>query len=129
MKPENFLIDRNGHIILADFGLSSAGSSKLVTNALIRNHAKGEENIVASSVASTRAMIPSEMVTFLTRSHNSVKFSTLLERKLVNQDRTYSMVGSPDYMSQEMLAGIRFQDKMWRWMQFFDLFGWCRGRI
>lgn len=67
LKPDNFLIDKNGHLKLADFGLSKEGATSK-----IESH-KSQENLHSPSLS-------------------------LLSK-------TYSVVGSPNYMSPEVLNG------------------------
>ncbi|KAJ5077649.1 serine/threonine protein kinase [Anaeramoeba ignava] len=82
LKPENFLIDENGHIKLTDFGLSKNVALKQQWRDTIKNMKGKHGNMFVNSGQK--------------RNHQTL-------RKLQQQKRSYSIVGSPDYISPEIL--------------------------
>eukprot|EP01119_Soliformovum_irregulare_P022725 TRINITY_DN7826_c0_g1_i2.p1 TRINITY_DN7826_c0_g1~~TRINITY_DN7826_c0_g1_i2.p1 ORF type:complete len:1295 (+),score=332.56 TRINITY_DN7826_c0_g1_i2:87-3971(+) len=79
LKPDNFLVDSDGNLKLADFGLSKKGVSENY-----REPFKGQMPVVRLFTAST-----------LARRQTWQK----------NVKKTYSLVGSPDYMAIEIMRG------------------------
>lgn len=85
LKPDNFMIDKSGHLKLIDFGLSKEGFKKKFARSSLRELVRRESTI------STRGW---------TSSIKRTKGSRLRNRQRV----VYSVVGSPEYMAVEILT-------------------------
>eukprot|EP01117_Protostelium_nocturnum_P015941 TRINITY_DN6213_c0_g1_i1.p1 TRINITY_DN6213_c0_g1~~TRINITY_DN6213_c0_g1_i1.p1 ORF type:complete len:1371 (-),score=496.08 TRINITY_DN6213_c0_g1_i1:61-4173(-) len=85
LKPDNFLINRDGHLKLADFGLSKKG-------------------VVESYREPFKGQMPTAKL---------FTASTVTRRKKYQDNnrrqKAYSMVGSPDYMAIELLRGKGYE--------------------
>eukprot|EP01118_Nematostelium_gracile_P008179 TRINITY_DN2705_c0_g1_i4.p1 TRINITY_DN2705_c0_g1~~TRINITY_DN2705_c0_g1_i4.p1 ORF type:complete len:678 (+),score=142.44 TRINITY_DN2705_c0_g1_i4:102-2135(+) len=84
LKPDNFLIDKNGHLKLADFGLSKKG-------------------VLESYKEPFNGQLPA--VKLFAPSVLTKKGSWKGKRESVHRAKAYSLVGSPDYMAVEILRG------------------------
>ncbi|KAK9480801.1 kinase-like domain-containing protein [Lipomyces japonicus] len=89
LKPENFLIDASGHVKLTDFGLSAGALSN-------------------DRVESMRVKL--DAVKDFKVTYRSIKERQHLYRSLREKDVNYasSIVGSPDYMSLDVLQGTQY---------------------
>jgi serine/threonine protein kinase len=83
LKPDNFMIDKNGHLKLIDFGLSKEGfSEKLNTSRSIKRRQSSFR--VGAWKKNTLSILPQ------TKSRNKHR-------------QVFSVVGSPEYMALEIL--------------------------
>ncbi|GAM20724.1 hypothetical protein SAMD00019534_038990 [Acytostelium subglobosum LB1] len=91
LKPENFLIDKTGHIKLADFGLSK----------MFTNYVKSAKGTPGGSTSSVMEHTPMKFSSHMLSS-SVTDFSGFGSFKdVVNV--AYSVVGSPFYMAPEVL--------------------------
>lgn len=94
LKPDNFLIDKEGHLKLADFGLSKKGLAEY------REPFFGQIPSIgySTSVSGTRTVVEKKR-----------------EKYLQQRKQIFSLVGSPDYMSVELLrdSTINFSSDWW----------------
>jgi len=106
LKPDNFLIDNQGHLKLADFGLSIKGIKDSYNEPF-----RGQLPVLHNSTSP-----PNEKKSFeknmengnveknLEKPRNSTK-SRKEARMRKSRKNAYSLVGSPDYMAVEILRG------------------------
>lgn len=84
LKPDNFMIDKSGHLKLIDFGLSKEGFKKKFARSSLRELRRRESTAPARGWSTSIS---------LKRSQSR------------NRQRTvYSVVGSPEYMAVEILT-------------------------
>jgi len=112
LKPDNFLIDSRGHLKLADFGLSKASAQQIVT---ITDFEKKKNRL---------SLLPGQNCDKLTETNLRSRFrsSSFLNGKgsasrttrprpvSQRQMAGKSVVGSPDYMSPEVTAGLNSEN-------------------
>lgn len=94
LKPDNFLIDKNGHLKLADFGLSKKGIADYQEPFVGQIPKIG----YSTTVLGTRTVVEKKR-----------------EKYLQQRKQLFSLVGSPDYMSVELLreSAIDFCSDWW----------------
>eukprot|EP01114_Cavostelium_apophysatum_P001792 TRINITY_DN11564_c0_g1_i1.p1 TRINITY_DN11564_c0_g1~~TRINITY_DN11564_c0_g1_i1.p1 ORF type:complete len:731 (+),score=239.96 TRINITY_DN11564_c0_g1_i1:286-2478(+) len=92
LKPDNFLIDREGHIKLADFGLSKGGLKELYRSTI------GFAMSPLKAVRSDQSDWKRRTQTFIRK-----------------RELAYSVVGSPDYMAYELLMGKGYDERVDWW--------------
>lgn len=88
LKPDNFLIDKDGHLKLADFGLSKKG-------------------VLESYKEPFKGQLPN--VKLFAPSTLARKEAWKTRRSSVYRAKAYSLVGSPDYMAVEILRGAGYE--------------------
>eukprot|EP00026_Physarum_polycephalum_P001442 Phypoly_transcript_01443.p1 GENE.Phypoly_transcript_01443~~Phypoly_transcript_01443.p1 ORF type:complete len:1100 (+),score=268.48 Phypoly_transcript_01443:347-3301(+) len=89
LKPENFLVDKNGHLKIADLGISTSGASAFV------------DLKIKVKAIHRGSVISSELV--------------LNDGKTKNLKRNQSIVGSPAYMAPEMLERSGYGPEVDSW--------------
>ena len=105
LKPNNFLIDKKGHLRLIDFGLSKEGARKNV----LKTRRVSLRFDVASLKASHHS--PEWVPTFHSFSSSWYHISQVctLTALVRVRAKAYSMVGSPEYMAPE-IVGVGLAD-------------------
>jgi len=81
LKPDNFMVDRTGHIKLIDFGLSKEGAEEKRNTLTLRR-----DTLVKTNTLSLN-QLPSQTIRTRRRQHRKI----------------YSIVGSPEYMAVDIL--------------------------
>jgi len=137
LKPENFLIDRFGHLKLADFGLSKEGVLSPDNFKEAPQLRRRESLISVKSIEALSAQNFDQRFV-RTRSPSLVKkplpnFNASSSQSnnsiLTRRQQAYSIVGSPDYMSPEVLRQEGYGEEVDWWslgIIFFEvLLGGC----
>jgi len=104
LKPDNFLIDARGHLKLADFGLSKERPSN-DTGRLSLMINPGQ-NSVRDRLSS--ANLPTRFQRTITQSQKREPIKALNSQLPISTRKAwaYSVVGSPDYMSPDVVANL-----------------------
>lgn len=102
LKPGNFVIDKNGHLKMIDFGLSKAGL----------NNRFGDSFQTWNTM---RGALPAQ---FKTEQLTKDRSNSTASRNSLKKKRwglAHSMVGSPEYMAPEMLTGEGYDERVDLW--------------
>lgn len=100
IKPDNVLIDRDGHIKLSDFGLCTSADEKVTTFRNRYNSRNSRSERESREETSTTASESYSCEERKLKRQGSDRFSSWKARRRV---LAYSEVGTPDYMAPEVL--------------------------
>jgi cell cycle protein kinase DBF2 len=95
LKPGNFVIEHTGHLKLIDFGLSAEG---------VNHHLNQSWNSLATTMRTLKDQ----------RAQNRMS-RTVKQKKEAKDRRRFSMVGSPNYMAPEVIAGDGYDHAVDYW--------------
>lgn len=146
LKPDNFLIDKRGHIVLADFGLSTENGNilKPLEKSSIRTKTETRHIRAHSILLGEQELEELNKKNFnlrFTRTRSNAllsdpskpsrpsipRYNPNLTNAVNNQTRkakAYSIVGSPEYMSPEILSESGYSKEVDWWSLgciFFEL--------
>ena len=109
MKPDNLLIDVNGHVKLTDFGLSRVGfigrrAVGIGDSSLSKHLRSNSPNLLEESPGIRSYMTRRESVASIGASDAQVFGSRLTEK--MDSSAGKRMVGTPDYLAPESILGL-----------------------
>ena len=98
IKPDNLLISANGHIKLADFGLSQGGMDRAHVMPPVDPAAQASRLVAAADTAMATTTASASTITEAQRQQ-------LMQLHSTDRRRLFSMVGTEDYMAPEVIRG------------------------
>jgi protein-serine/threonine kinase len=113
LKPDNFLIDKNGHLKLADFGLSKEAAGRRTQ--LITPPTRAERR---GSILNVPKQLETLSASNFDRRFQRTRRESTAKKALPKPQtngRAYSIVGSPDYMSPEVLTQEGYGEEVDWW--------------